>query len=404
MVKSNFLVIGLCAGLVACGGGSSSGESSGSEDQPDNQTGVFLDSPVINIGYRTETLEGVTNSLGEYEYAEGETVTFFIGDLDLPPVPATGVVTPLNMASTQDTSDPTVVNILRLLQTLDKDGNPGNGIEITEQAKTNAMPVDFTLDISAFEDLAAVDVLVLNGGQDSNGIPLISVSDAISHFEQVLTDAGLKIAGVWKSTGIPEIAVGGTDLGLLTLLPDGTYYLAESNEINEGDGFEYGTYTFSDGVLSATTIIDTNDNIGFSSVATVANLAIDLSSDTFSFPTDDPRESGDYTFTRQSLESSSISGAWRLDDVLFVFMENGEYVGHQPTESNGFVGFEWGTYSFDGSTLTSSTIDNSDGEALLCDLPDTSDCQGVTVSASVTNDTLTISIPGDGDFVFTKEL
>jgi len=198
--------------------------------------------------------------------------------------------------------------------------------------------------------------------------------------------------------------VGGTDLGLLTLLPDGTYYLAESNEINEGDGFEYGTYTFSDGVLSATTIIDTNDNIGFSSVATAANLAIDLSSDTFSFPTDDPRESGDYTFTRQSLESPSISGAWRLDDVVFVFMENGEYVGHQPTESNGFVGFEWGTYSFDGSTLTSSTIDNSDGEALLCDLPDTSDCQGVTVSASVTNDTLTISIPGDGDFVFTKEL
>lgn len=396
MVKSNFLVLGLCAGLVACGGGSSS------QDQTANQTGVLLDSPVINIGYRTETLEGVTNSLGEYEYVEGETVTFFIGDIDLPPVPATGVVTPLNMANTQDTSDSTVVNILRLLQTLDKDGNPDNGIEITEQAKTNAMPVDFTLDISTFENLAEVGVLVLNGGQDSNGIPLISTADAISHFEQVLTDEGLNITGVWKATGVPEINVGGTELGLLTLLPDGTYYLSESNEINEGDGFEYGTYTFNDGVLSATTIIDTNSEIGFSSIATAADLEIDLSADTFSFPTDDPRESGDYTFTRQSLESSSIGGAWRLDDVLFVFMDDGEYVGHQPTEGNGFIGFEWGTYSFDGSTLTTSTIDNSDGEALLCDLPETSNCDGVAVGASVTTDTLTLSI--DGDFVFTKEL
>jgi hypothetical protein len=184
MVKSNVLVIGLCAGLVACGDSSSSGESSGSQDQPAIQTGVFLDSPVINIEYRTETLKGTTNSLGEYEYVEGETVTFFIGNLELPPVPATGVVTPLNMANTQDTSDPTVVNIIRLLQTLDKDGIPGNGIEITEQAKTNAMPVDFTLGISAFEGLSEVNVLVLNGGQDSNGIPLISTADAISNFEQ----------------------------------------------------------------------------------------------------------------------------------------------------------------------------------------------------------------------------
>jgi hypothetical protein len=363
-----------------------------------------LDSPVINIEYRTETLKGTTNSLGEYEYVEGETVTFFIGNLELPPVPATGVVTPLNMANTQDTSDPTVVNIIRLLQTLDKDGIPGNGIEITEQAKTNAMPVDFTLGISAFEGLSEVNVLVLNGGQDSNGIPLISTADAISNFEQELTDAGLKITGVWKATGVPEINVGGTDLGLLTLLPSGTYYVAESNEVFEGDGFEYGTYTFSDGVLSATTIIDTNGEIGFSSSATAADLQIDLGADTFSFPTDDSRESGDYTFTRQPLESSSIAGAWRLDDVLFVFMDNGEYVGHQPTESNDFVGFEWGTYSFNGSTLTSSTIDNSDGKALLCDLPESSNCVDVVVSASVTNDTLTLSIPEDGDFVFTKEL
>ena len=90
---------------------------------------------MINIGYRTETVEGVTNSLGEYNYIVGETVTFFIGDLVFPTVSASGVVTPLQLADTEDTSDPTVVNIIRLLQTLDVDGDPSNGIEISDTAR-----------------------------------------------------------------------------------------------------------------------------------------------------------------------------------------------------------------------------------------------------------------------------
>lgn len=95
--------------LVGCGGdGSTVGSAS-------LETGVFLDSPVVNIGYRTESTEGVTNSRGEFEFLPGETVTFFIGPLELPPVAAAGVVTPLDIAGTQNPRHPRVVNILRLL-------------------------------------------------------------------------------------------------------------------------------------------------------------------------------------------------------------------------------------------------------------------------------------------------
>ena len=213
-MKNSILILGLCAGLVACGGGSS---SSSNNDSTNTQTGVFLDSSVVNIGYRTETLEGVTNSLGEYDYVEGETVTFFIGDLELPPVTAAGTVTPLDLAGSDDTSNSTVVNIIRLLQTLDEDGNPDNGITITETAKSAATQVDLELSITDFESSSAVTNLVANSG--SSNFVLISQNDAIAHFEDTLVDEGLvddfsfdaaTLAGVYEVVGTNSDDFAGT--------------------------------------------------------------------------------------------------------------------------------------------------------------------------------------------------
>ena len=180
--------------LTACGGGGGGSSSKASFDpEPTENTGVFLDSPVVNIGYRTETLDGVTNSLGQYKYITGETVTFFIGDLQFPAVKAKDVITPLDLANTQSVSDSTVVNMIRLLQTLDKDGNVSNGITITDAAKAAATQVDFKL--SNFESSAAVTNLILNAGQDSSLSELISSEDALAHFVQALKDNGIKADG-----------------------------------------------------------------------------------------------------------------------------------------------------------------------------------------------------------------
>ena len=48
----------------------------------------------------------VTNSRGEFKYHPGETVTFFIGDLEFPSVLADERVTPLDMADTDDVFHP----------------------------------------------------------------------------------------------------------------------------------------------------------------------------------------------------------------------------------------------------------------------------------------------------------
>lgn len=183
-MKNHLIITTLVLPLFACGGSESDSTSATTV-----KTGVFIDSPVINIDYSTTTQNGATNAKGEYQYLPGESVTFFIGDLKFPSVPAADTITPLDLAGTQNTADAKVVNMIRLLQTLDKDGNPDNGITITDTAKASATQVDFSLDESGFELSTAVTGLIMNAGLDSPVSGLISTSSAISNFEQGLDDA-----------------------------------------------------------------------------------------------------------------------------------------------------------------------------------------------------------------------
>ena len=161
--------------LTSCGGG-----DGGTAETP-ALTGTFVDSPVINIGYRTATQSGDTNSRGEFKYLAGETITFFIGDLEFPPVLAAELVTPLDIAETDDVAHPMVINIIRLLQSLDKDGNPSNGITITQTAKDNAVALDFDLSVSGFAAMSGLSVILANGGQDQVRSELVAISDAVLH-------------------------------------------------------------------------------------------------------------------------------------------------------------------------------------------------------------------------------
>src|SRR5690554_7461786 len=176
------VAVASAAGLTACGG--SSGSGGGSTPPDSTQTGVFIDSPVGNIGYKTPTHNGVTSEAGEYQFTPGEEVTFFIGDLTFPPVLAAGIVTPLDIAGTTDTSNQMVVNIARLLQSLDTDGDPSNGITISELAKNSATQVSFEASDADFA--ASVTTLIQNGGQDTTITELVPANQAIAHLETTL--------------------------------------------------------------------------------------------------------------------------------------------------------------------------------------------------------------------------
>jgi hypothetical protein len=142
------LMLGL---LLSCGGG---GSGNGSVDDS-IKVGRFLDSPVAGVSYSTETLSGKTNANGEFEYREGETVTLKIGELQLGnPVKAQSRITPFDLVffpppdsvfdfffeiGQMNTGDPDLatpfevaVNMLILLQTLDYNGDPDDGVEVPD--------------------------------------------------------------------------------------------------------------------------------------------------------------------------------------------------------------------------------------------------------------------------------
>ena len=141
MLKKTVLLLSVMV-LAACGGDSGTSSNSAS-------VGTFADAGLVSgLQYRTATQSGVTDSSGTFLYIPGETVTFSIGNIVLgqaaaaptlntfalvgmtPPLTSLGVInkTPQARLFRQ------VINISVLLQTLDTDANPTNGIAIPSQS------------------------------------------------------------------------------------------------------------------------------------------------------------------------------------------------------------------------------------------------------------------------------
>lgn len=179
--------------LTACGGGGGSsttppagGQSIGSN----SLTGRFIDGPVSGLRYSTPTSTGRTNANGEFTYRQGETVSFFVGDVLIGQTPGATTVTPFSLAGTtpptatldivktvrlvntrrnfsNSTATPleTAANIAVFLQTVDDDGNPANGIQIPAalDGLTAGKSIDFSQTFGQFQTDANVQSLLAAG-------------------------------------------------------------------------------------------------------------------------------------------------------------------------------------------------------------------------------------------------
>ncbi len=110
----------------------------GCEDSDDGpvREGVFLDSAVAGLTYRSPTLRGATDARGAFRYREGEWISFSVGNLDLGRARGRSVVTPLDLTiDGYHQARHVTANVCVFLQTLDADRNPRNGIEIPEATR-----------------------------------------------------------------------------------------------------------------------------------------------------------------------------------------------------------------------------------------------------------------------------
>jgi len=95
-------------------------------------TGHFIDSAVSGIKYNTSSYEGITDDKGAFNYLPEETVTFSIDSLELGSSVGKKKVTPLDLINTNETEDKRVINMAKLIQSLDAKGDPTDNISITE--------------------------------------------------------------------------------------------------------------------------------------------------------------------------------------------------------------------------------------------------------------------------------
>ncbi|MBN1662126.1 MAG: carboxylesterase family protein [Deltaproteobacteria bacterium] len=198
------------------------GCSSSSDEAP---TGIFTDSPVSGLNYRTAYINDVTDANGKFKYDAGATVTFSIGDLVLGSATGAAQLTPLSVTSgATAASDQIVNNKLILLQTLDADGDLNNGIQITEGIRSivsaNAASINFNQSTTAFRTNLAGLMTALNSAgvfsdTDSRDRTVRTALAALEHFTRstseriVVNTAYGKLRGysategTWQFLGVP---------------------------------------------------------------------------------------------------------------------------------------------------------------------------------------------------------
>lgn len=264
MFKKNALVrallaAGLTTGLVACGGGSGGGSPSNNDPtgggsptdnvQPGSETARFVDSAVSGIEYRAGDYYGLTGDNGEFFYNPDDIIEFNIGRLNLGKISGTdidqkGLVTPVTLAGPDD--DGTIkANIARVLQTLDSDGDPENGITILEGTRTEAANINPTdvkaVDLTAQEVKNTIIKLAKAAGNDAyQPAEIKTEGEAVAHlddtlaFESVVTSCdGLNPAQAsdvkGKTFGIIRLGGGDKEIRVMKFNGDSLEEVADDN-------------------------------------------------------------------------------------------------------------------------------------------------------------------------------
>lgn len=173
------ILVPFAIGLTACSGNNESSGTGGSREQlSGSTTGILTDAAISGVNYSTSSKKaGITDENGRYNYDHGDTVEFMLGSLSLGKVKATAIVTPINLAGD---SLSRLQNLLVLLQSLDSDNEPGNGITIPADAAA-AVGADINLDSDPSEFAASS---ALQSVRQKGGIvgAIKSPGEANAHF------------------------------------------------------------------------------------------------------------------------------------------------------------------------------------------------------------------------------
>jgi len=166
------------------------------------KVGYFLDATVSGAKYSTNSeLEGVTDKYGRFQYKDGDSVRFSIGNLILGDATPEqdGLVTPKSLAQGNEELK---VLLLRVLQSLDSDNNLSNGIRIPSNVIASLSGINQTSITEVDSEAKLLDIdkeLALAIDKDFDGTIDTNHTEAMKHFEDSSTDweHGNRPTGEW---------------------------------------------------------------------------------------------------------------------------------------------------------------------------------------------------------------
>jgi hypothetical protein len=123
-------------------------------------TGSFVDSPVEGLYYVSGAQSGMTDSNGTYKFEAGKTVKFYLDGTKqylLGETNGSSLLTPLDLCDDGIDGNKTV-NMLRVLQSLDKDADATNGITIDTLKAAKIKSLDLADDANVTATLNAAGV------------------------------------------------------------------------------------------------------------------------------------------------------------------------------------------------------------------------------------------------------
>jgi len=391
--------------LAACGGGSTTGADTPPPPPPPPSptvfTGRMIDDAVQGLHYATTTnpanypqdFSRITGPNGEFSYSPGEFVAFRIGKLSIGNLSlATGIFTPSSMAA----NDTQLQDILILLQSLDQDGNPRNGIVIPAAAadafRDPANPITgqtyWSIPPATFASSA--NTWLVNA-QQLGGITtgIFSPAQATANFlRQFLQLFATKL---WGTSDGSTFILARSDT-------TGRYIMGQAGQAGPGElpGVEAGQI-FSAGFDKLgwiwgkpTLTIDTNGEWGFSDVRSCDRIQVVGDS----IKAIDCVGADGGTTAKMENDPAGIVGAWALGSatnvqvLTFAFFKNGKFAVLDPTGSTatpscGGPGVEFGSYTYDAATkiLKVSNLRY-----------DTNGCAGLSGTAAATASGMTFTL------------
>ncbi len=169
MLKKTVHLVILAGVIAGCGGGGGGISTA---------KAYYIDSPVEGVTYKCGLQEGTTDVKGMFIFEKSKGCTFYLGEILLKSIDASILADGIEIKETN-------VNTARLLQSLDWDGNPNNGItikpDIVKQLKTKGFTA-FPTQESDFENL---DTLLRQLRSEESGFKgtVVSAEEAKAHLE-----------------------------------------------------------------------------------------------------------------------------------------------------------------------------------------------------------------------------